>query len=456
MIYLAVFLLLILFGESILSIIRFKGDVLEKVALGFLLGDGVFTFTIFLLGYFGFKLSVQNIMWIVSLVVIIDILFITTHVNRNLLFHLRSTLYWRNIVGGFKNYSKIKQIGLLLILFLILASLFQNIYWPPRYWDAITLYDGRARILFGSQDIRSLYASSYYLTYPLLTSLSHYWVYLFGGNNPSFLYSNFYASIIIIFYYCIKRIVNKEVALISVLFIAANAEIFSHSLIGYSNLPYTVYLVSGIFYLYLYWFRREKSYYLVSALLVSMSFWVRSTEPFWVLCVLCAFVIGILVKKYFYIILYLLPIYIIRYSWYKFISSASSTVPIESGLVGWVTGLFQKANIGNITNALVYSWNNSLSLHITLLVPFLITLPFLYKKKMFVNFVFSTFFIGGVFIMIFFGSIVYSVLGNFNDFLQLSESLRRVSMLFVPLLVFFTTLNFSQILSSDFINKHHK
>jgi len=126
-----------------------------------------------------------------------------------------------------------------------------TIYYPVYVWDALALYDFRAKIIAQTGFFVQVAGNfTYFAQYPLLTSLTHTIIYLFGGNNPQFTYSIYYVSFAVIFFSLINKESGRLIALIASLFLVTSPEIFQHSIIAYTNLPYTILYVVGVLYLY--------------------------------------------------------------------------------------------------------------------------------------------------------------------------------------------------------------
>src|SRR4030042_6796381 len=104
-------------------------------------------------------------------------------------------------------------------------------------------------------------------------------------------------------------------ALLAVLLLVTTPSIFAHSMIVYTNLPYTIYLVMGAIYLYFWLVRKEVRYLALSGLMTGLSTWTRSTEPFWLTNLIIVFAFFLYKRKPLAILLYLLFFLPIQQSW---------------------------------------------------------------------------------------------------------------------------------------------
>jgi 4-amino-4-deoxy-L-arabinose transferase-like glycosyltransferase len=193
-------------------------------------------------------------------------------------------------------------------------------------WDAIALYDYRAKnmVLLG-KIVGSFSVSSD--TYPLLTSLSHGVIYLFGGTNPQYLYFLFLLSLSVIFYFFLRRFLSRKYCLVSLLFLISIPLLIQQAQVTLADLPQSAYLVPAFLYLILGLIGGKKSQILLSGMLFSLGAWVRN-EPFWMVGFVVLFVFSF--KRKWFIIdgLYCVFANIVSHFWVNFINShslASST-----------------------------------------------------------------------------------------------------------------------------------
>ena len=253
--------------------------------------------------------------------------------------------------------NKIDKLTLAIIFTLGLAHLTITTYNPITAWDSLALYDFRGRTIAINHDLTDLTSSSYYLSYPLMVSLMHSLVYQLGAVNPQGFHTLLFIAMIIIIWARTKNMTNSLFAALAALLSLTNYELFYHSSYAYTNIPYTVYLVTGILLL-LYPTKSNRNnisaQLLIGGLLIGLSTWIRSSEPFWVLGIFLLLWTGIKSKSYWSAILGIFFILTIRYSWLLYYTQALSQL---SG-VNRVESQFNPITVINriIANYLEITW----------------------------------------------------------------------------------------------------
>ena len=194
---------------------------------------------------------------------------------------------------------------LLLVCVAIGFSFFLNLNKVTLHWDAVAIYDARAKFLeggirFSQMPSLSIYDNLnkyYYLLYPPYTSIAHYfWYKLLPGAPVSVYYSILLVLLgSVVFFFSRSELGSKMAALLTLLTVS-NINIFNISIKEYSNLPYTLYLVAGIFLLFAYLKNEGMWRLLFGALLIAGSQWIRFLEPVW-LGIFMAFALSLFTKR---------------------------------------------------------------------------------------------------------------------------------------------------------------
>lgn len=404
-----------------------KISILERLGLSYLLGIGIYTFGIFLSNLVGLGFSKFNS--VALLVIFILISYIALRVRRI-----------RLGMGDYaENFKKLRPLFIILSLG-ILASLLYNfiisVYWPIGDWDAIALYDFRAKVFLHSSNLASAIKSSgYFLGYPLLTSLAHTFIYQLGGENPKIIYFLFYLSFIIVFFGFSRRFVNRETSILTTLLLSTQIQIFSHASIAYTNLPFTIYFSLSAFYLYV-WIRQQKcSLLILSALLLGLSSWARSSEPFWLVNLAIVFIYSVKNKKLLYAVLYPLIFMFFYQIWKSYEAHFVSTIysnPV-SLVKGSLSVFFTNLSLERFREVLnfifkysVGGWNS-----LVLLLGASVSLGFRYKIRR----DFLIILLGYILLLIF-GTYVFSII--YPGWINIPDSARRMSMVFIPIIILYS------------------
>jgi hypothetical protein len=168
--------------------------------------------------------------------------------------------------------SKTSLIFQAIFAFLIFTNFcvvaFFTFLFPIRFWDAISCWSFKGRAFFLDGNVTAFYTQHQYafthLTYPLYTSLSQTWVYIWlGGINETLvkvIFPLFYLSLIFIVYYFLRKEVTRLYAIISVFILSTLPVIMDHGYLEYTNLIFSVILLLGVYYFYTYTLKISESY----------------------------------------------------------------------------------------------------------------------------------------------------------------------------------------------------
>lgn len=426
------FLVLLFFlGLEITFILRVKMNLAERLAVSYLLGIGILTFAVFLLDFvFNINFCLNNTFSV--LVSLCAILFA---------FEYKKTVTFFKDIRFEKKSLKPKTLvfwGFILAIFAF--TLLVNSFWPISDWDALALYDFRAKVfLVDTNLVHAAQFNSYFIQYPLLTSLSHLFVYQVGLGNPKFIYSLFYLSFIVIFYYSLRKKVSENKAILFTVILFLMPETFSNATMAYTNLPYMVYLCSGTFYLYDWIKKKERPSLLLSAFLVGLSSWVRITELFWLAPILIVLVVAFKNKRWKELIYYPTIILLFYLSWKIFINYICKTITPILGAIGLsYISILKEINFERILSVINYLYTYVFSSWGLIFLLFLIVIikaavnwkrnnnVFLYITLLF-------------FALLFAGTLLFSI--TYPGWQDIPDSVRRMSMFLLPMIVFSASLS---------------
>jgi hypothetical protein len=416
------------FGYQLVKIILPNIERLEQIGLGYVMGIGLFTLLWFLLNWAGISYTlISGLVLLLSLNIflfVIDKLFRKAERRKPFV----DTTYFKRL-----NIIEIFLLGV--VIFLFISALIQNIYWPIRYWDSLTLYDFRAHLFTQTGFMREAITAGSFFGYPLLTSLAHTWVYILGGTNPSFLYGLLYVSFVAIFFNNLKKMdIGRILVFFLTALVAVSPRLLDHTQWAYTNLPYSIYITLGSIYLYFGIKKNNLRAYIASAILIGLSTWTRSTEPFWISCFVVAFIGSLFIKKWIWPFIYsgILASILLPWRYFKSINeSGSVNIPVElvsaSGTA--VRNFFDFSILRSVFD---YVMANVVNMYLAYFIIFtLIIIGKLYLKSK--NWIFVLLILLNVGIT-FGGTLVFAT--SFQHWHEIPDSLARMVMFIPPMVVF--------------------
>lgn len=426
MLLILLLILIILLGLEVTVILGVKVSLPERLSLSFLLGIGLSTFVIFLLAFvFNLDFSLVNTFAVLSSLCVISL-----------------TLKFKETINFFRNI-RLKKITIKpkttifwgFVSAIFAYTLLVNSFWPISDWDALALYDFRSKLfLVDTNLIHAALSNEYFVQYPLLTSLAHLFVYQVGIGNPKFIYSLFYLSFIVIFYYSLRRHVSENKAIIFTVILSLVPEMLSNATIAYTNLAYVVYLCSGTFYLYDWIKNKEHSSLLLSAILVGLSSWVRITEPFWLVPLFVVFFYVFKDRKWKEFIYYLIIVLVFYLPWKLFMGYINGMAIPVSGMANFTyIESLKYIDLGRLLLVFSYLYENVFSTWGLIFILFLVVILravvnwkrenniFLYITLLF-------------FIFLFVGTLIFSI--TYPGWQDIPDSARRMSIFLLPMIIF--------------------
>lgn len=429
-----IFLLILIFGFLLARLILSESNFFESASVGVLLGIGLVTFILFLTSWIGVKITyVSTFLTAIFLIFVVVLFYILL-----------------KRLGNLKNLFTLGVIakpGLIELFFggaiflFVLLSFCLSTYFPVTVWDALALYDFRAKVIseYG-YFVQISNQFSYFAHYPLFTSLSHVIVYLSGGSNPQFIYSMLFVSFLISFYFLLRRVVTRNISVIATFSLAILPEMLQHSTIAYTNLPYTIFYVLGIIYLYIAYLKNKNNYVLLSGILIGLSTWVRADLPFWMTGLIFALIVGVKQKKVLPIITYLIPFLIIQQTWNLFAAGLFGSDYSTSGQLSSVgASILGGLNLNRFLEVFAYLYKNVISFWGMLLPIFILAISTNLVKKDRNSLVFLSIIIFNV-LGLFLGTYVFSF--KVPEWKEIADSASRMSMFFPPLIIYYISIVF--------------
>ncbi len=266
-------------GFVFVSLLKPKNETLpdyEKLALSFLIGCGILSLEMLLLGAFKIKLIVPNIL--AGAAVILALPLYLSIKNKTLAFNFKSWL----TIDKLKWYE-LSLFGLILLR--IAFVLFENLIKPVITVDAFANWSFRAKVFFVESGLLLNPESNYLLGaghvfYPLNIPLMETWIFnVLGYWNDELikiLFGLFFISLLIVFYSSIKRFASRFVALLSTYLLSTLPLLVHHATIAYADLPVCAYFTASVLFMFNYFKSNDNKYLYISALLAGIGTWTKT------------------------------------------------------------------------------------------------------------------------------------------------------------------------------------
>lgn len=406
---------------------------MERAGLSFLFGIGFITLILFFSSWLGIRITPLNILTILFLLIVLS-LAMCNLLKRKIEIKLPNLL---------RNFILLRWYEKIIILFIgiaFLSSFLISVYYPVNSWDALALYDFTAKIVAQTGYFVQIADQFYYFAqYPLLVSLGHTIVYLFGGWNPQFIYPLYFLSFAIIFYSLIRKESTRFISLLATLVLVTSPRLFTHSTIAYTNLPYTVYYVIGTIYLYIAIVRDKPQYLFMSALLIGLSTWARSAEPLWLSEVLIVMVYALHKKSIYPALTFLLPFFIIQQPWNIFQARLYGVTLSTAGQLSLIPKILSAGvDFKRIWDVSLYINRNVVESWGPILAIFLIFVFFDIKNKFKRRSLIMLVIILANFMAVYVGTYLFSI--RFEEWSVIPDSATRMAMFFPPLMIYYISL----------------
>lgn len=424
-------LLTIFLGWILVKIIKSESTLINTFALSYLIGIGLQTLLMFYISLLGIKLTMFSVGG-VTLGVSVLLLIIFVLINRNLPGLPKSLKTLIELKQNFLRLNSYEKIAVLIILLLSIYAIVIGLYWPVNGWDALALYDFRAKVFASTGFMDDAIARGYFFGYPLFTSMAHTWIYLLGWNYPQFIYSFMYISFGILFYDLVRTFSTRLTSLIFTILVLISPPVFSNAAFAYTNLPHMVYFCLGSLYLFIWIVKNNYKWLILSALFMGLSTWVRSTEPFWLINIGVIIVASIYKKQYFALLYYSLLFFPIQQSWNIF----QSQMAPHAGTIAQATQSWSVIKNGvdftRLFMIIDFIRLNIISILAPYLLLMLISIALPLKKIPEWRFLLLIVF-GNIFLLIF-GAYIFTFI--WEGWSLIGESLQRMIIVYIPLFLY--------------------
>lgn len=416
-----------IFGYLIASAIWRSKPLLENLAYGYLIGWPIFTLSLFIANLLGLRFGAleSSLLILTSIAAVITIRYL-----------FQIPLQLGRMRSSFRSLTRVELATFGLILILLLTILFSDLYAVVTDWDALTLYDFRARLFaqFGGMQEAIAAQGSYFNSYPPHTSLVHTWYYLLGFASPMTYYAGAFISFVIAFYYAARRVSVRPYALLATLMLILAPHLFWHAQIAYANLPYTVAFVMGSI-LIVEWVRGHKvSDLVMGALLTGISVWIRHPEPFWMTNLLLVLVFSLYQRKPLQLILYSVIFFPLERVWKMFTASLYGVH--ASGSLSEVTGglavVTSSSSLAVILSVIQYLMSNIFRPFAPSFILFGIVVLLKILRRDF--FLVAEFVVLSNLALLCLGTLIFAMTQPY--WAEIPGSLQRVSMILTPLILY--------------------
>lgn len=427
-----------LFGASGLLYLRPKLRLVELLGLSFPVGSFLVTFGWFLLNW-KLNVPINLILGFCTMLVGVISFAVSVFLNRK---HLPISSY------KLPMFSVIQVVMLSVIGVFFLESLITNIIMPIHDWDALTLYDFRAKVVAESQSvIANPITEAYFLGYPMYTTLGHVTAYIFDSDAAKIWYSLVYSSVLIMFYSVLRRSLNTSVSLFGTVALAAHPAIFGHAHMSYTNLPFIMFYSFAVLYFFLWIRSNVYRDLIVFSILLAASMWVRFAEPFHLVMLVSLLLAIVVFRRKLWLLLSLIPVFAVRQIWQGFTSSvkiiAESSQSVVTSNISRSSLLLNSSHWESIVsyfNAAVV--NHYIFLLILLMLSFILFLKRKQKLPLFYLVI-----VGGHIAFLFVGTVYFSVM--FDKWAEIPGSLTRISYVLIPLIYYVLLMSISKDVSKE-------
>jgi hypothetical protein len=425
--------ILIVVGYLITQLLNITNKI-ESIGLSYLFGSSLITI-LFLINHFLFKVSLGPENFLISVVSSIIVMYLLLLYNKKAFSVSFSPKYFLNRLN---DLNCLERMFITIIVLIVGYTLSENYFWPITDWDAIALYDFRAKVISIQGNMLEGTRLGYFFQYPPYTSFLHVFGYIFDTSRVKIVYSFIYLSFLLVFYTLLRRKQPRFISILGVLFLSLNTQILTHATMAYTNLSYVSYISIVLIYLTFWLYEKKRQDLIIGMILIAMSTWVRATDPFWYLGLLILF-IGMFKNKKD--IKYIITLFIITIFTYKFWDIYLKTLPnptIRSASREslYLELLFNKtifSKLSNIPEVLLYFYNNVI-VNIKYLLPLSIfTVYYDFKENNKLNLYFYILFVISLLIIVL-GIFVFSLF--YETWNLIGDSLQRLSMVIIPIFIF--------------------
>ncbi|MBI5700089.1 hypothetical protein HZC35_07305 [Candidatus Saganbacteria bacterium] len=348
--------------------------LLEKLAIGYLIGTGLLTLQMFLYSLLGIKFNLWGIIlpWVVVLVGFVGAPFMGARI-RAVGTPLVGVRNLRTGTSPVPTFLLTAAIGLK-----VLYVFYEALVKPVVGWDALWNFSLRAKIFYFLGGIPLDRAHPYFLgggmkQYPLHLPLLETFTYILqGGWNDALMkviFPLYFLSMLIVFYYALRREQSRLTSLFFTFLLSTLPLLVYHATIEYADFVVGAYFLAAVVYLYQFIKTKDTKMLILSAVLAALSAWVKDEGMVFYFIGLFLLVIPILsankyavkFKREFILVLYYLaPFLVLIGPWIIFKQVFGLSVGNEPtfSLAGMISGFtFHPETIPKVLEKMFLSGN---------------------------------------------------------------------------------------------------
>jgi hypothetical protein len=324
-----------LLGAMIVAGILRRPDRLTLLSLSLGVGAGCFSWSMFLLSWAGVLLDARTILVLYGVLMVFAALLARRARHATLAVESPTD----PPRGGIDRWLTRGLWILIILLILSAASLAVGVSYFG--WDDITnwVLKGYGIALEGSVFAGRNWGAvglSYPMNITLLISLFR----IMDGNllpGSKLLYPIFYATLLIACYrFLLVHHLKRWVASLSVLLLATTPIMFTHAYMGYTNLAFTFYLITGMIWCLNSLEAGGRKEGLLGGLLLAIALWTRPEGFVMCIAVLAAIVLGWMLggRRSYRWLVALIPLSIVGGVWFAFLRLQATSYQSSYGLIG--------------------------------------------------------------------------------------------------------------------------
>lgn len=304
--------------------------IFDRIFFGYGLGLGFVSYGMFILGIFGIKYTLLNVILSQVLFIVgISALFVYSRMPFNNIFGYKTK--FKTPANGMNKWQYLGM-GILLLLILWKASfvLYEGLVRPIHSWDTWANWSAGAKFIFYEKGLNLDLDSEFFfgkwyrafLGHPLLSPLIQVWTSLCLGEFHE-IYAKawtpfYFISLLGIFFFAAKRETSLLTALTATFFLSSAPFLTYHATDAYSDLPMGYYAFAGVITFWRYIKTGNKNLLFLSGVFIGMGMFTKNEGIFFAAAIAISLLMFTLLEKRrdkLGILHFLIPIIIIIGPW---------------------------------------------------------------------------------------------------------------------------------------------